>query len=449
MAAAGKPAAAFDSGVQIAGQAKRIPLLIEPCEETQMAETRALRMDMIVQRQLDVMTTGNSAYLATFLRAVKAGGARVRIVFAPMRSFGNRPWMSVHDEFIELSDELKVPASLRIGARFWSLSPQVWGRFFVRAAKAVAIRLGAKVHIHSYLGDPLRPGEAKEVVACVMRGGADMAVAEYSSLGPLLDDLASVPNRAVLLHDLFSLRAEQFRANRIAPDFTEVSREAEAQRCRASTVTFYASNNELHVLSPLLPGATSIWLRPEPPVHKVQESDAPPHAVFLGTRHAGNSDALKHLVDDIWPLVLTARPDAVLKVAGSICADLTPEQAATQGVELLGRVSSLTSISGSSAIGLAPTRLASGVSIKVAEYLMLGMPCIVYPVALEGFLDALDDLVVVADEPQAFADRVGELLADEAQRQRMSAKGLTATPERLSNSELIDFIHKLRPVMHV
>ena len=53
-----------------------------------MAEMSPPRMDMIVQRQLDVMTTGNSAYLAIFLRAVKAAGTRVRIVFAPMRSFG-------------------------------------------------------------------------------------------------------------------------------------------------------------------------------------------------------------------------------------------------------------------------------------------------------------------------------------------------------------------------
>lgn len=414
-----------------------------------MVKTRAPRMDMIVQRQLDVMTTGNSAYLATYLRAAKVGGARVRIVFAPMRSFGNRPWMSIHPEFIELADELKVPASIRFGTRFWSLSPQVWGRFILRAAKAVAIKLGAKVRVHSFLGDPLRPREAREVVACVKRGNVDIAVAEYSSLGPLLDDLASVPNRAVLLHDLFSLRAEQFRANGIAPDFTEISREQEAQRCRSSTVNFYASNNELHVLGPLLAGAKSIWLRPEPPVHAVQEFNESPHAVFLGTRHAGNVDALKHLVDDIWPLVLKARPDAILKIAGSICADLTPKQAATQGVELLGRVNSLTSISGARAIGLAPTRLASGVSIKVAEYLMLGMPCIVYPVALEGFLDALDDLVVIADGPQPYADRIVELLADAPQRERLSARGLSETPARLSNRDLIDFIQKIRPIIAV
>ena len=408
-----------------------------------MSETCSPRMDMIVQRQLDVMTTGNSAYLAIFLRAVKAAGTQIRIVFAPMRSFGNRPWMSVHPEFLELSDELVVPASVRIGGRYWSLSPQVWARFAIRAAKALVGKLGADIKIHSYLGDPLRGREFKEVCALVNRGAPDIAVAEYSSLGPLLDHLTAISHRSVLLHDLFSVRAEQFRANGLAPDFTEITRADEAQRCRASTVNFYASNNELHVLRPLLPEAQSIWLRPEPPVHAVQEADVPAHAVFLGTRHAGNIDALKHLVDDIWPLVLKQRPDAVLKVAGSICADLTPEQAATRGVELLGRVESLESISGSSAIGLAPTRIASGVSIKVAEYLMLGMPCVVYPVALEGFLDVLDDLVAIAEGPEAYAARLVELMSDADARKRLSDRGLAETPERLSNRELVNFFKKL------
>jgi glycosyltransferase involved in cell wall biosynthesis len=408
-----------------------------------MVQTSAPRLDMIVQRQLDVMTTGNSAYLAIFLRAVKAAGTRVRILFAPMRSFGNRPWMSVHPEFLELSDELVVPASLRIGGRYWSMSPQVWGRFAIRAARALAGKLGANITIHSYLGDPLKGRESKEVCALVNRGAPDIVVAEYSSLGPLLDHLSAVSHRSVLLHDLFSVRAEQFRANGLAPDFTEVTRAEEAERCRASTVNFYASNNELQVLSPLLPEAHSIWLRPEPPLHAVQETDAPAHAVFLGTRHAGNIDALRHLVDDIWPLVLKQRPDAVLKVAGSICADLTPEQATTQGVELLGRVKNLESISGRTAIGLAPTRIASGVSIKVAEYLMLGMPCVVYPVALEGFLDVLDDLVVIAEGPQAYADRLVELMSDADVRKRLSVRGLAQTPDRLSNRELISFFKKL------
>ncbi|KCZ94478.1 glycosyltransferase family 4 protein [Hyphomonas johnsonii] len=410
-----------------------------------MDKPRPLRMDMIVQRQLDVMSTGNSAYLAIFLRAVKAAGVDIRIVFAPMRSFGNRPWMSVHPVFSDLATEIVVPSSLRIAGRYWSLSPQVWGRFLVRIGKAVLNRIGARPVIHSYLGDPLRAGEARQVTQIVARRGPDIALAEYSSLGPLLDALPDVPHRGILLHDLFSLRAEQFRQKGREPDFTEVTRDEEAQRCRSSTANFYASKNEMSVLAPLVPGANAIWLRPDPPPYSAGDGDPNPHAVFLGTRHAGNIDALHHLIDDIWPRVLERAPDAVLKVAGSICADLTPSQLQTAGVQPLGRVDDLGSLSGSNAVGLAPTRIGSGVSIKVAEYLMLGMPCVVYPVALEGFLDSLDDLVVRADGPDAFAKEVADLIVDAGRRMRLSEKGLAETPERLSNRELIDYFRGLHP----
>ena len=44
-------------------------------------------MTLLVQRQLDAITTGNGAFLETFLRTAKAAGFRVRIVFAPSHPF--------------------------------------------------------------------------------------------------------------------------------------------------------------------------------------------------------------------------------------------------------------------------------------------------------------------------------------------------------------------------
>ena len=75
---------------------------------------------------------------------------------------------------------------------------------------------------------------------------------------------------------------------------------------------------------------------------------------------------------------------------------------------------------------------------------MLGMPCVVYPVALEGFLDVLDDLVVIAEGPEAYAERVVELLSDGDARKRLSIRGLAETPERLTNRELTSFFKQLQ-----
>ena len=115
---------------------------------------------------------------------------------------------------------------------------------------------------------------------------------------------------------------------------------------------------------------------------------------------------------------------------------MTPDDHTRPGVRALGRVGDLASIGGPASIGLAPTRIASGVSIKVAEYLRLGMPCIAYPVALEGFGRALDDLADTVEGPDAFAARLADLLDDDAGRLKRSQKARDQIGARLDNEEL-------------
>ena len=76
-------------------------------------------MDIMIQRQLDNMATGNSAYLETFLRMVKRAGMDIRIVFAPWQSFGNRPWTSVHPRLAGLTKNIVWPGAVKLGSRYW------------------------------------------------------------------------------------------------------------------------------------------------------------------------------------------------------------------------------------------------------------------------------------------------------------------------------------------
>jgi hypothetical protein len=400
--------------------------------------------NMLVARQLDDAGTGNVAYLAVLLRAARQAGMTVRIVFAPRRAFSNRPWLRLHPVFDGLASEFHWPQSLRVGRTYWSLSPSVWARFAVRlgqeAARRAGLKLGDLTYVHSPLADPLPPGEAAELArACDRRPGA-IACAEYSALGDMLPLLKRQKRRGVLLHDLFSLRALTFRDSTAHSNFTPITLEQEAGFVRGADVLFYASVNERAALSELVPGAKPLWLRPEVPEYPRAPASGPPRAVFLGTRHAGNTDALHHLVDEIWPRVRAAEPQAELWVAGSTSSDLSPTQAAAPGVKPLGRVAELSIIGGSSSIGLAPTRFASGVSIKVAEYLQLGMACVAYPVALDGFGSELDDLVDVVEGPDAFADRVVALLRNDALRTERAARGHAEAPKRLDNADVVAYL---------
>lgn len=399
-----------------------------------------MNVDVIVQRQLDNMRSGNGAYLEMFLQAAQEAGADTRIVFAPWRSFGNRPWAGFHSRFAALCDSVIWPRSVRIGRTYWSLSGRVWSRFAVRLLKAAWQRLGGDVTIYSYLGDPLEDAEAAIVADVCNAGDARLCVAEYSSLAPVLKRLDDGPTRGVLVHDLFSDRAARFRANGLDPDFLEVTTEKEAEWVAAADVCFYASANEMASFERHTPRAASLWLRPTPRPQSIRTDSSEPRVVFLGTQHAGNRDALCHFLDAIWPRVIDVKPNAALWIAGSIGSDPEVQRRVGQGVRCLGRVDDLSTLGGPDSIGVAPTRLATGVSIKVAEYLMLGMPSVVYPLALEGFGDALNDLVEVANDEPSFAARIVALLDSADARRALCADSARRTTERLDNRDVIDYI---------
>jgi len=399
--------------------------------------------DLVLQRQLESLSTGNNAYLLTFLQAARRADLHIRLVFAPWRSFGNRPWSAIHPGFDHVIDEVIWPRAIKLGRAYWSLSPRVWARFGVRVIKEGLRRLGVKQTIHSYLGDPLGRSEEKLVAAVCKVDPAAILIAEYSSLAPLLNRLPDHKVRGVLMHDLMSARAEQFRLNDLKPDFLEVSAADEFEWVKSANLMVYASADEMVTFGSQMSGARAVWLCPEPPVYAVSETVETPRLVFLGTRHAGNTDSLNHFLGDIWPLVRARLPDVECWIAGSTGKDVAPEYEDLAGVKILGRVDDLADIGGPSSIGLAPTRLASGVSIKVAEYLMLGMTCVAYPKALQGFGDALNTMVDVSADKQAYADAIVALVGDENRRvaQAKNAPGEVARIGR--NQPVIDCLREL------
>ena len=302
--------------------------------------------------------------------------------------------------------------------------------------------MGLDLIIPSYLGRPLPDGEARTVAKFAKRDLADITIAEYSSMGPVLSDLGTGTRRGVLMHDILSDRGDATRAFDVQPDSYEVSREQELDWCRDADLMIYASAKELDNFQEGLPASKAVWLRPEPPIYGETTAEGTPRVVFLGTTHAGNTDALQHFLAEVWPLVSSKAPDLEFWVAGSISSVMSEAEKTLPGVKVLGRVEQLEDIGGADSIGVAPTRLATGVSIKVAEYLMLDMACVAYPRALQGFQGALDGLVHLAETPAAFADQILNLATDTDARTKSSERSRTGAQTALDNQEVIDFLNQ-------
>ena len=392
---------------------------------------------IVVARRLDDMRSGSSQYLKTYLEVCHRVGLSTTVVFAPRRSFGNVAWAKIHPDILNLATDIRWGRTIRFRGRYVSTAGEVWWRCIKRIATEISRRLRktSDVPIPSLLGAPLDRKEADETIAQLSGLDPQVVTAEYSSIAPILSRCANA-RRVVLLHDLFSLRAQNFRAQGKTPDHVEISLNDEAARCQAADLIVHASCTELEHFKPALPDAEHVWMRPGVQTmahHKNPHRDA--HAVFVGSVHAGNVGGLEYLRQKVWPRVREQLPDAELHIVGSIANTIDPVHAQQEGLRLIGVVEDLASIGGPQAIGLAPAQFGSGIPIKIVDYLALGISIVTTSETMAAFGNALDGVVLEASSEAEFAEIVVGLLSDERLRNGQF-KGTQSVKMRLDNGPL-------------
>lgn len=388
---------------------------------------------IILHRRLDDVRSGSGAYLLGLIDTIRSAGFSVRIVVAPVTGFGSVPFSRPAKVFAEKGCVLVWPGSIRIGSTYIATSCAVWSRALRRGAALAwwalfRRRSQPRPAFPSSLGRAPERSEQDRIVAAVNSEPSKIAVAEYSSLAPVLPKCRAQV-RAVLLHDLFSFRARSFEAVGLPPDHAEVPLATELGWLRGADLCLYASNTDIDRVSRHLPNQRHIWLPPKVEVREVP-AKGPPRAVFLAVRHGGNLDALNIILHTIWPSVHRKVPEAELWIVGEIGEDVRDAPA---GVRVLGRVDDMAGIGGADAVGLAPVRAASGVSIKIASYLALGMTALATPKALEGYGGKLDDIVFTAESTSDFIEELIRLLSDAALRHDAARKGSQGIASRVDD----------------
>jgi hypothetical protein len=398
---------------------------------------------MIVAKRLDSVHTGSGQYLMAYLALCREQSLSLTLVFAPRRSFGNLAWSRVHPDILACVDHIDWAQSVRLGGVYISTSPKVWVGFVYRLGREAirALRGQREISYPSKLGAELCNSEAATTVERAKQRNPEMVTVEYSSLAPLLSSFPKA-RRLVLLHDLFSLRAQNFIAQGMAPDHVELSLDEEARRCDDADIIIHASCTELDALQLKLPQAEHVWMRPKIPTF-VTSAQRPKgvYAVFVGSKHAGNDAALAYLRRHIWPLVRQRRPDAKLHVVGTIAETVDPQDADVEGLTLVGAAPDLAAVISTNAVGLAPMNFGSGIPIKIVDYFGLGLSLVATPNAISPFGPTLENIVALGETPEHFAGHIIQLLEDENLRHAAinAAKGAS---KRLVNDQLSELLAK-------
>lgn len=152
-----------------------------------------------------------------------------------------------------------------------------------------------------------------------------------------------------------------------------------------------------------------------------------PTLLSVGTfKWLPNIEAVKFLVNQVWPLIKTKRPDVKLWIVGNAPTEEILDYAQKDSqIEVSGRVPDIREAFSGAHILLAPVFSGKGTRYKILEAMASGTPIIATSIAVEGLGVTNGEEVLITNDATAMADTALKLLDDQNLQQKLSRSGQT------------------------
>jgi glycosyltransferase involved in cell wall biosynthesis len=145
-----------------------------------------------------------------------------------------------------------------------------------------------------------------------------------------------------------------------------------------------------------------------------------------GFQHTPNVDAVLFFVQKIYPFVRRRLPQVKFYIIGDKApADIVA--LADDNIIITGQQRDARSFFDSIKLSVAPLRFGAGVKGKINQSMGLGVPVVATSIAVEGAELRDGEDVLVADEPEAFANALITLYESEELWNRLSENGVKKT----------------------
>ncbi len=132
-----------------------------------------------------------------------------------------------------------------------------------------------------------------------------------------------------------------------------------------------------------------------------------------------NVDAVVWFMDQVWPRVRQAVPEAQFFIVGRSPHRRLFSRGDTPGVFITGEVPDVRPYLHHAQVYVAPLRVGGGTRLKLLEAMAMRRAIVSTTVGAEGYPVQAGEHLLLADTPEAFADAVVTLLQDEDLRRRL------------------------------
>lgn len=149
--------------------------------------------------------------------------------------------------------------------------------------------------------------------------------------------------------------------------------------------------------------------------------EEPDSVVFTGSMDwMPNEDGILYFVKEILPLIRQQRPAAKLWVVGRKPGRSIRALAESDpGIQVTGRVKDIRPYIAKGSVYVVPLRVGSGTRLKIFEAMAMGKAVVSTTIGAEGLPVTSGSDIVLADEPNRFADEVCRLLDSAEDRKRI------------------------------
>lgn len=144
-----------------------------------------------------------------------------------------------------------------------------------------------------------------------------------------------------------------------------------------------------------------------------------------------NRRALEWYLNNVHPLVLRAVPGYRFSIIGrgDVSELLGPDR---KGIDYVGEVESIAPHIAKATVGIAPALFGAGFRGKINQYAYMGVPSVASPLAAKGLAFVHGDSIMIADQPEAFAGALVELLTNAELRDAMGQAARTTAVQHYS-----------------